>query len=160
MSLACALCALATPGEATAQEESRFAGPGYWRLVVSPYTYHFRYSEEHRYVWAVGAERQGDNGWLYGGSYFSNSFGQPSAYAYVGERYDDVLNTDALFFQWSAGLMYGYKGKFKNKVPLNYNGFSPGAVVSLGWTLDRQNSVQANLLGDAGVMLQFSHGWR
>ena len=33
---------------------------------------------------ALGAERQGDTGWLYGGSYFSNSFGQPSAYAYVG----------------------------------------------------------------------------
>jgi hypothetical protein len=108
----------------------------------------------------VGAERQSDNGWLYGGSFFSNSFGQPSAYAYVGQRYGGLLDQPPLYFQWSAGLLYGYVGQYKNKVPLNYHGFSPGAVVSLGWEFNRQYSVQANLLGDAAVMLQFSFDWR
>ena len=75
-------CALVAPAAAAqAQEPSLFNGPGHWRLVVSPYSYHFNPSPEHEYVWAVGVERQSDNGWLYGGSYFSNSFGQPSGYA-------------------------------------------------------------------------------
>lgn len=160
MSCACALGALVPAGAALAQEEPWFGNTGYWRLVMSPYSIHFRPSDEHKSVWALGAERQGDTGWLYGGSYFSNSFGQPSAYAYVGQQYPGLWGKPPLFFQWSGGLMYGYVGKYKNKVPLNYNGFSPGAVVSLGWQFDRQTSAQLNMLGDAAVMFQFSHEWR
>jgi opacity protein-like surface antigen len=153
--LACA--ALAAAGAASAQDESTFNGPGHWRLVVSPYTAHFNYSDEHRYVWAIGVERQSDNGWLYGASYFSNSFGQDSGYAYVGQTYPGLFDTPALFAQWSAGLLYGYKGVYQNKVPLNRNGFSPGAVFSLGWRFTRQTSAQANLLGNSALMLQLSH---
>jgi hypothetical protein len=150
----------AAPAAAQAEEESLFNGPGHWRMVVSPYSYHFNPSPEHEYVWAVGAERQSDNDWLYGGSFFSNSFGQPSGYAYVGQRYGGLLDRPPLYFQWSAGLLYGYVGQYKDKVPLNYKGFSPGAVVSLGWEFSREYSVQLNLLGDAAVMLQFSYDWR
>jgi hypothetical protein len=121
------------PAQAQAEEESLFNGPGHWRLVVSPFSYHFNPSPEHEYVWAVGAERQSDNGWLYGGSFFSNSFGQPSAYAYVGQRYGGLLDQPPLYFQWSAGLLYGYVGQYKNKVPLNYNGFSPAVNVALAY---------------------------
>ena len=148
------------PASAQGQEKddtSRFDGPGHWRVLASPYTHHFHYSEEHRYVWAIGAERQADTGWLVGASYFSNSFGQPSAYVYAGERYAGLLNLAPLYFQWTAGILYGYVGQYKDKVPLNYGGFSPGAVVSLGWQLNRESGMQLNLLGDAGVMLQFSH---
>jgi hypothetical protein len=34
-------------------------------------------------------------------------------------------------------MMYGYRGEFQNKVPLNYKGFSPGALVTLGWQFTR-----------------------
>jgi hypothetical protein len=149
----------AAPTAVQAQEESWLNGPGHWRLVASPFSIHFRSSEEHEHVWAIGAERQSDNGWLYGGSYFSNSFGQDSGYLYFGQRYPGIFGEPPLFFQWSAGLLYGYKGKYENKVPLNYRGFSPGAVVSLGWQIDRQMSVQGNLLGDAALMLQVAYDW-
>jgi hypothetical protein len=129
-------------------------------MVVSPYTQHWRYSPEHRYVWAVGAERQRDDGWLAGASYFSNSFGQPSAYVYLGERYTGALGQPQLLLQWSAGMLYGYKGPYKHKVPLNVDGFSPGALVSAGWRFDRQSSISLHLLGDAGVMVQMSYELR
>jgi hypothetical protein len=159
ISAACALAA--TPSAAlTQQVESILGGPGHWRALVSPYTVHFRPSDEHRSVWAIGVERQADTGWLYGGSYFRNSFGQPSGYLYVGQRYEQLFDRPPLYFQWSAGLLYGYRGEFKNKVPLNYNGFSPGALVSLGWELDRQSALQVNLLGDAGLMFQYSYAFR
>jgi len=152
-----AVCAGLCSPAAQAQEDSTFNGPGHWRLVVSPYTYHFNHSDEHRYVWAIGAERQSDNGWLYGASYFSNSFGQDSGYTYLGKTYPGLWGTPELYAQWTAGLLYGYKGVYQKKVPYNLNGFSPGAVFSLGWRLTRQTAAQANLLGNSALMLQLSH---
>lgn len=105
----------------------------------------------------MGVERQLDAGWLAGASYFTNSFGQPSGYAYAGQRYTGLLGPPPLYLQWTAGILYGYKGEYKDKVPLNYGGFSPGAVVSLGWQFNRESAMQFNLLGDAGLMLQLSH---
>jgi hypothetical protein len=132
-------------------------GPGHWRVVVSPYTIHWRPSDEHRRVVAIGAERQRSDDWLAGGSYFRNSFGQPSAYLYVGKRYPGVwAEQPQLFLQWSAGLMYGYRGKFEDKVPFNNNGFSPGALASVGWAFDQHKAFTVHLLGDAGAMFQFS----
>jgi hypothetical protein len=131
--------------------------PSHWRLAVSPYTAHLHYNPEHQYVWAIGMERQRDDRWLAGGSFFSNSFGQPSGYVYLGQRYDWLLGNPQLFWQWSAGILYGYVGEYKDKVPLNYNGFSPGALLSLGWQFNRQLSTQINTLGDAGFMLQLSY---
>ncbi|MBL8351625.1 MAG: ABC transporter ATP-binding protein [Burkholderiaceae bacterium] len=135
-------------------------GPAYWRIVASPYTYHWRYSPEHKDVYALGMERQYTDRWLLGGAFFTNSFGQPSAYAYIGQRYDNLLDQPPLFFQWSFGILYGYTGKYASKVPMNVQGFSPGALVGLGWQFDRNASVAFHLLGDAGVMLQFAYDLR
>ncbi len=130
---------------------------GHWRVVASPFSHHFRYSEEHRYVWALGLERQRGDDWIAGASYFSNSFGQPSSYLYVGKRFPALFDQPQLFGQVSGGLMYGYRGKFQSKVPLNYKGFSPGALVSLGWQFTPRVTATAHMLGDAGVMFQLSY---
>ena len=143
-----------------ATDMAAWKGEGYWRAAVAPYAPHFRPSDEHRYVWALGVERQRPDNWLAGFSYFRNSFGQPSAYAYLGQRYTGLLDTEPLFFQWSAGILYGYKGKFKNKVALNVGGFAPGALVGLGWQFNRNASATVHLLGDAAVMFQFSWDYR
>ena len=134
----------------------------YWRLMASPYTVHYHKDNEgeHEYVYMVGIERQRNDGWVWGGVYFSNSFGQPSGYVYVGQRYGELLSVDKLFAQWTAGLLYGYKEPFEDKVPFNHNGLSPGAVFSLGWQFTREFSVQANLLGTAAMMVQFSIDFR
>lgn len=141
-------------------DSTAWGGPGYWRALVSPATQHYRYNPEHRPVWAIGVERQCADEWLAGGSYFSNSFGQPSAYLYIGQRTQGLLTQPKLFFQWSAGLLYGYRGKYENKVPLNVNGFAPGALVTLGWQFDKQTSVAVHALGDAGLMLQLAYDIR
>ena len=121
---------------------------------------HFSPSDEHESVYAIGLEWQRDDRWLWGASYFSNSFGQPSAYVYAGQRFDRLLDEPVIFAQWTAGMMYGYRGKYQSKVPFNSNGFSPGLIVSLGWALDERASAQFNLLGSAGLMLQLSYDFR
>ncbi len=134
--------------------------PGHWRLVGAPYTRHLHQKPEYRYVWGVGIERQRDDLWLYGATYFSNSFGQDSGYLYIGRQYPNLFDVPPLFFQWTAGLLYGYKGEFRNRVPLNYDGFSPGVVISLGWQFDEHFSAQLNKVGTSGLMLQLSYNWR
>jgi hypothetical protein len=143
-----------------AADMAAWKGEGYWRAAIAPYAPHFRPSDEHTDVWAIGIERQRPDRWLAGFSYFRNSFGQPSAYAYIGQRDTGLLDTEPLFFQWSAGVLYGYKGKYKDKVALNLAGFAPGALVGLGWQFNRNASVTAHLLGDAAVMFQFAWDYR
>ena len=137
-----------------------FSAPGYWRTLVGPYTQHLNQKPEFEYVWAVAIERQRDDGWLYGASYFSNSFGQSCGYLYLGQQLPHLFDQPKLYFQWTAGLLYGYKPPYENRVPFNYNGFSPGVVVSLGWQFDKQFAAQLNKVGTSGVMLQLSYAWR
>ena len=75
---------------------------------------------------------------------------------YGGKRYDSIFSYDKLFAQWTVGLLYGYKPPYDHKVPLNHNGFSPGAVVSLGWQFTPTYSAQVNVLGNSALMFQFS----
>jgi len=106
-------------------------------------------------VHLFGAERQRADGFLVGAAYFRNSFDQPSAYAFAGQRIDHWLG-ERLFLYWSAGVLWGYKGAYAHKVPLNVHGFSPGAVGAVGWQITRQLSTQVNLLGTSGLMFQLS----
>ena len=95
-------------------------------MVLSPYALHFSGDSAHKAVVLLGLERERPDGIVWGGAVFSNSFGQPSAYVFGGQRLYGWSRWDPLFAQWSAGLLYGYVGEYKNKVPLNVNGFSPG----------------------------------
>lgn len=149
-----ALCSTATAQSSGGPDAWEGA---HWRAIVAPYAPHIRPSDEHRYVWAVGLERQRSDRWLVGGSFFSNSFGQPSAYLYGGKRFENLWGRPELFGQVSAGLMYGYRGKYEKKVPFNHNGFSPGALASIGWQFNRNASLTIHAVGDAAVMFQF--GW-
>jgi hypothetical protein len=135
-------------------------GAPYWRVFLSPYTYHWQYNPQHRPVWAIGAERQFVDDWVAGGTYFRNSFDQPCAYLYAGKRWEGVLGQPRFFVQLTAGLLYGYRGEFASKVPFNHNGYSPGAVASLGWHLNRRSEIAINLLGSAAVMYQYSFDLR
>jgi hypothetical protein len=136
--------------------------PGHVRLAVTPGMVHWNRSppEPYKHVWGVAVERQRDDGWLYGASYFSNSFGQDSAYVYLGRQYPDLFDMPQLFWQWSVGVLYGYKGQYADRVSLNYKSFAPGVMAALGWRFDPQFSAQINVVGDAGLMLQLSYDWR
>jgi hypothetical protein len=133
---------LLSPAAVQADDGAGLLGPGQWRALVSPFSVHFDHNPQHEHV--------------AGASYFSNSFGQPSAYLYVGKRYPALFDRPQLFGQWSAGLLYGYRGEFKDKVPFNHNGFSPGALLSMGWQFNKQTSATVHLLGNSGLMVQLA----
>lgn len=138
---------------AHADDAQKADSTGVWQMSISPYTDHFRHSADHRSVWAIGLERELADHSLYGAFGFSNSFGQPSAYVYYGWVFPKIFPAvPALYLKVTAGLLYGYMSPFNDKVPLNYNGFSPAIIPALGWQFDEKWSGQVNLLGTAAVM--------
>ena len=160
--LALALSSLSFQAGAQAKEKSAWTDGfdlslrdgDHLSIMYSPYTNHFTRSDEHKYVWLIGVERERADGALSGISYFSNSFGQPSAYIFPwGQTYRDIGNVSGLYAKWTAGLIYGYKDPYENKVPLNSNGYSPGLIPALGYEVDGWQA-QVNLLGTAGIMFQ------
>jgi hypothetical protein len=126
-------------------------------LQVSPYTLHFSPSEEHRNVYMVGLEREHVGGKLDGFTLFSNSFGQESTFIYPwGQVYHNIWGIKPLSFKWTAGLLYGYVSPYENKVPLNKNGFSPGAIIALAYEFKPGWTAQLDALGTAGLMFQLN----
>ena len=124
-------------------------------FTFSPYTLHWSRSDEHKHVVLVALDEQLPGGRLCGVSLFSNSFGQPSAYVYAGQQFNQLFGQPALFMKVTAGIMYGYVGRYQNKVPLNYRGFSPVVIPSLGYKLNEHDSLQVKLLGTAGLMFSW-----
>lgn len=151
----CMMALVASPAFSAQEEQaSEPVSEAVWRLEFSPFTHHYRFSEDHRDVWALGLEYQTPDRTLYGLTAFSNSFGQPSAYAYYGWVFNNVWErSESLYLKLTLGVIYGYKVPFEDKVFLNHNGFSPAIIPAVGWRLDKNWSVQTNFLGTAAIML-------
>jgi len=137
---------------ASAQTADTFEG---WDVSFSPYTYHFSYSPDHKPVVSLGLLKGLEEHWIAGGSVFSNSFGQPSVYLFAGQRFVNPFGWDKWYLQWNAGLLYGYVGQYKDKVPLNYKGFSPGFVPSIGYQFTDRIYGELDLLGNSALMFTF-----
>jgi len=123
-----------------------------WYLNLSPYTHHWYDRPEHRPVFLAGVERYDPDNSLMGFAVFQNSFGDPSVYIYPwGQSYPNFLGFDKLTAKWSAGLLYGYVGRWEREVPFNHNGFSPGFVPAVSWKLG--NGLEAQFsIPSANVM--------
>ncbi|QBK04835.1 ABC transporter ATP-binding protein [Hylemonella gracilis] len=130
-----------------------------WTLTAVPYVHHWHRNPEHQQVFIVSVEKQQDPKQLLGLAMFRNSFGQPSAYAYAGYQQRDFLDTPRLSAKITAGIIYGYTGEYADKVPLNWNGYSPGIVPALGYQMTSRNSVQLMVLGTAGFALGFDRSF-
>lgn len=124
-------------------------------MVFSPYTHHWSQNPDHKDVVLVALHEHLPGGRLCGVSLFSNSFGQPSAYVYVGQEFDKLFGQPQLYLKVTAGILYGYVGEYKDKVPLNLHGFSPAIIPALGYNLTPRDSLQLQVLGTAGVMLAY-----
>lgn len=139
------------------------ANGSYWKVIVAPFALHWTHNKEHKYVYLLGIEynQPGAPSWsladetVWGVGGFSNSFGQPSAYVYYGYRWNNLFGHPAFSFNLTGGLLYGYRDPYEDKVPFNYNGFSPGVIPSVSYRLTRNDSVQLGVLGTAGLIFMY-----
>ena len=135
------------------RDESRHA----WTLIAMPLVVHWESSPDHRYSFAFAIERRNEStDFLQGFSLFRNSFGQPSTYAYIGQRWSNVWGNPNITFKLTGGILYGYVDKWKDRVPFNNNGFSPAVVPVLVYHLDRDQSFDVMVLGVGGLGFSYS----
>jgi hypothetical protein len=146
--------ARAAEAEPPAWRDDIFAGK--LEFQYSPYTYHFSGSEGHSNVQLAGLTLVRDSGWMWGGALFSNSFGQPSAVVFGGRRYEEPFGWRRFYWHWAVGMMYGYKPPYEDKVPVNWNGYSPVVFPALGYRFTPAISGQVTVLGSAGFMFQLA----
>ena len=89
---------------------------------------------------------------------FSNSFGQPSQYAYYGWRFTPLDSMPKLFIKLTAGVIHGYKYPYNKKIPLNNkHGWGLTAIPAIGYDFTPNWGGQVNVLGNAGLMFQINY---
>lgn len=130
-----------------------------WTFSFSPLVVHWVYDPAHKDAIVSALERSLPGNRFCGLSLFRNSFGQASAYVYAGQRWDQIFGHPQLSFKISAGIIYGYTGDESDKVPLNWNGFSPAIIPSLVYQFSTHDSVDIMILGTAGAVFAFSHNF-
>ena len=124
---------------------------GFWQAQTSVYTRHFSRDPEHNNQQRlIGLERHEESGWLYGGATFRNSFDQQSVYAYAGKRFES--DDHPYYAKLSAGLIYGYKGKYRDKIPLNHYGVAPALIPGIGISI-KPMTLELVLLGTSATMV-------
>lgn len=123
----------------------------YWYVQTSAYTKHFKPRSEHNnHQELIGLERHTENSYLLGAATFLHSYGQRTYYGYAGKRFD-VADTP-FYSKITMGLLYGYKGEYRDKIPLNHFEIAPVIIPSLGIKY-RQVSAEVVLLGAAAAMV-------
>ncbi|MGV6395533.1 sn-glycerol-3-phosphate transporter [Pseudomonas caspiana] len=136
---------------ATATQHSSGNDEGFWLVQTSVYTQHFSPDPEHNNRQdLLGLEYNQSSGLVYGGATFRNSFGQRSIYGYAGKRFDS--STHPFYLKVTGGLLHGYRGEYRDKIPLNRYGLAPVIIPGVGVHLGPVNA-EAVLLGASAAML-------
>ncbi len=121
------------------------------KFQTTLYTVHYNPSPDHdNHQNLIGIEVDRADNWLYGFGEFDNSFGQPTQYLYTGWRFHLAGHNPEFYAKITAGLLHGYKGAYKNKIPFNGLGVAPVIIPSLGIRIDRFDA-EVVILGTAGA---------
>lgn len=123
----------------------------YWYVQGSVWTRHFSPQSDHNNNQdLVGLEYHRDDSYLWGAATFRHSFGVRSYYAYGGKRFD--FAGTPFNAKLTAGFLHGYRGKYRDKIPLNRFGIAPAAIPSIGVSYGPVG-VDLVLLGAAAAMI-------
>lgn len=126
------------------------AEPG-WYVQGSVWTTHFDPQPDHNNNQdLIGLERHRDDSYLWGAATFRHSFGERSWYGYTGKRFE--FAGTPFNAKLTAGLLYGYRREYRDKIPLNRFGVAPAVIPSVGASYQRVG-VDVVLLGAAAAMV-------
>ena len=122
-----------------------------WYIQGSVWTTHFDPQPDHNNNQdLIGLERHRDDSYLWGAATFRHSFGERSWYGYTGKRFE--FAGTPFNAKLTAGLLYGYRGEYRDKIPFNRFGVAPAVIPSVGASYQRVG-VDVVLLGAAAAMV-------
>ena len=82
---------------------------------------------------------------------FNNSFNQFSQYLYGGKLWNFHGKWEGFNAKITAGLIHGYKGEFKDKIPNNGEGIAPAIIPGIGYRKGRFGG-NIYVLGISGLL--------
>ena len=102
-------------------------------VQTSLHTEHFHRDPKHNQVQALlDVEWHRSDGTIWGASVFRNSFKQWSEYVYYGRLWRPFDAYPLVHIKLTGGILHGYRGEFRDKVPFNSSGFAPVLLPSIG----------------------------
>ena len=150
------------PDSAATATASAWDAPEPWRtdrfyIQTSLATVHFSSDPNHDNTQAlIYGEWRLPQRWLegqvvVGAAVFDNSFGQSSQFVFGGLLWRPIESTPEFYIKVAAGVLHGYSGEFKDKIPYNDSGYAPGIVPAIGYCY-RRFCGEMVLFGTAGLM--------
>lgn len=122
-------------------------------LQTSLSNLHFHYDPAHvKYPKLVYGEYRLSDQWLAGAAAFDNSFGQSTQAVFGGWRYRPLPELQPLYLKVLGGVIHGYRGQYRDKIPFNHSGFAPVVIPSVGYCFSRVCS-EVVIVGGAGLLL-------
>lgn len=124
-----------------------------WYFQTSLFTRHYHDNADHNnHQKLLNLEYWRDDGYLAGGAFFYNSFDQPTGMLYVGRRWRPLDSVPSAYLKLAAGIIHGYKGEYRDRIPFNSSGTAPILLPSIGYSGKRFSS-ELILFGTSGVLL-------
>ena len=71
-----------------------------------------------------------------------------------GWRYRPLPDVQPLYLKILGGVVHGYRGQYRDNIPLNHSGFAPVVIPSVGYCISRVCS-EVVVGGGAGMLLTF-----
>jgi hypothetical protein len=122
-------------------------------LQTSVVNWHFHYDPAHvKYPKLIYGEYHLSDQWLVGAAAFDNSFGQASEAIFGGWRWRPFPELQPLYVKVLGGIIHGYHGQYRDKIPFNHSGVAPVIIPSVGYCISRVCS-ELVVLGGAGLLL-------
>ena len=122
-----------------------------WYAQTSVWTTHFDPQPDHNNNQElIGLERHRGDSYLWGGATFRHSFGERAWYGYAGKRFE--FEGTPFNAKLTGGLLYGYRGEYRDKIPLNRFGVAPAVIPSVGVSY-RRVGADVVFLGAAAAMI-------
>jgi uncharacterized membrane protein len=87
-----------------------------------------------------------------GGAWFRNTFEQPTKLVYWGAKFHPVASVPDAYVKVVGGLLHGYKGEYRDKIPFNGSGTAPVVLPAVGYCYKRACS-ELIVFGTAGAIL-------
>ncbi|HKW80480.1 MAG TPA: sn-glycerol-3-phosphate transporter [Casimicrobiaceae bacterium] len=120
-------------------------------LQTSLVNIHFHYDPGHvKYPKLLYGEYRLSDRWLLGAAAFDNSFGQSTQALFGGWRYRPFPE-QPFYIKVLGGLVHGYRGQYRDKIPLNHSGVAPAIIPAFGFCYARF-CTELIVIGGAGVV--------
>lgn len=132
---------------------------GRWYFQTSALTRHVNPSPEYvNHQRMLDFEYWTPDKFVWGATFIRNSFGQATEYLYVGRIWRPFSSAELIHLKLTGGILHGYKGQYRDKIPFNHYGYAPALVPAIGLS-GKRFGAEVVLLGAAAVMVTAGVFW-